>query len=282
MSRAGCWWSVACLAAGNLLGTAALPVQAHDAGVDSRPGVLREVAFDQRMNEPVPLGLVFRDEAGKPVRLGESFASGPVILVPVYYRCPNLCPLVLDGLVRALRGIAFDAGDQFRVVAVSIDPRETPGTAASAKARTLRQYGRPGTADGWHFLTGEEASVQQLTQAIGFRHTFDGATSQFAHATGLVLLTPRGRIFRYMYGIEFSPRDLRLSLVEASGSRLGTPIDQALLFCFRYDPVAGRYNVIVMSVLRLVGLATVGGLGTFIAVMWRRDRRQAVAARRGA
>jgi protein SCO1/2 len=255
------------------------PAEAHDLQADSRPAALREVAFDQRVNEQVPLDLVFRDEAGTPVRLSEYFGTRPVVLVPVYYRCRNLCPLVLDGVVRTLRAVSFDVGNQFNVVTVSFDPRDTREVAAAAKTKYLDQYGRPGAGAGWHFLTGEDGAIRRLTQAVGFHYTYDAATDQFAHASGIVILTPGGRILRYMYGIEFSPRDLRLSLVEASANKLGSIIDQALLFCYHYDPVTGKYSLLVMNVLRLAGVATVAALGTFIIVMGRRERRRVIAAR---
>ncbi len=276
MPAARCHAALPILASLALLSAA--PARAHESRADMRPAALREVAFDQRVNEQVPLDLVFHDEGGRPVRLREYFGTHPVILVPVYYHCQNLCPLVLDGLVRALRAISFTAGAQFRVVAVSFDPHDLPAIAASRKAELLQRYGRPDAAAGWHLLTGGEAAIRQLTSAIGFRYAYDDATEQYGHASGIVILTPRGRIFRTMYGIEFSPRDLRLSLVEASGNTLGSPIDQALLFCYRYDPVTGKYSVIVMNLIRLGGLATVGALGTFIVAMWRRERRRTARA----
>jgi len=254
------------------------PTSAHDERADARPLALRDVAFDQRVNERIPLDPVFRDDEGKPVRLGAYFGQKPAILVPVYCRCRNLCPLVLDGLLRALRAMSFTAGDQFSVLAVSFDPRDVPGVAAAKKAELVQRYGRPRAATGWHFLTGAEPAIRQLTGAIGLRYTFDAATDQYAHAAGIVIVTPQGRIFRYMYGIEFSPRDLRLSLVEASANKIGSFIDQALLFCYHYDPATGKYGVIVMRLVRLAGLATVAALGTFMVVMWRREHRGAGGA----
>ncbi len=236
------------------------------------------MAFDQRVNDQVPLDLVFRDEDGRHVRLGEYFGQRPVILALVYYHCQNLCPLVLDGLIRALRPLAFSAGDQFSVVTVSFDPRDLPAIAAAKKAEVLQRYGRPGAEKGWHFLTGEEATIRRLAGAVGFQYAYDAASDQYAHATGLVVLSPRGTIFRYLYGIEYSPRVLRLSLVEAAENRIGSPIDQVLLFCYHYDPATGRYSLLVMRMVRLAGLATVAALGTFIVVMCRRDRRHAVQA----
>ncbi len=274
-------WAAGSLVVGALVG-AALPALAHQSAADSRPTALRDVAFDQRVNEQLPLDLELRDEAGRPVRLSEYFGRRPVILVPVYYRCRNLCPLVLDGLVRSLRAISLTVGDEFAVLAVSFDSRDLPRIAAAKKAELLRRYARSGAEAGWHLLTGHEAAIQQLTRAIGFRFTDDRATDQYAHAAGIVFLTPRAKIFRYMYGIEFSPRDIRLSLVEASGNAVGSPIDQALLFCYQYDPVTGKYSVVIMNVLRLAALLTVGALGTFIVTMRRREHGRAVAARGGA
>ncbi len=257
---------------------AAAPARAHESRADTRPAALRDVAFDQRVNQQVPLDLALRDEDGRQVRLGDYFGQRPVILALVYHRCQNLCPLALDGLVRALRPLSFSAGDQFSVVAVSFDPRDLPAMAAARKAEVLRRYGRPGAAAGWHFLTGEEAAIRRLAAAVGFQYAYDPATDQYAHATGLVILSPRGTIFRYLYGIEYSPRVLRLSLVEAAENRIGSPIDQVLLFCYHYDPATGRYSLLVMRLVRLAGLATVAGLGTLILVMWRRDRRHAARA----
>lgn len=245
----------------------------HDSQTDTRPAALREVAFDQRVNEQVPLDLVLRDEVGRPVSLGRYFGKKPVILALVYYRCRSLCPLVLDGLVRSLRAVTFDVGNQFDVVVVSFDPRDLPEIAAAEKAKIVQQYGRPGTEQGWHFLTGEEAVIQRLTRSVGFRATYDVAMDQYRHATGIVVMTAQGTLYRYLYGVEYSSRDLRLSLIEASNNRVGTPLDQVLLFCYSYDPATGKYSVLVMNIIRLAGLMTVGALGAFFAVMWRRDRR---------
>lgn len=261
---------------------AAAPARAHDSRADTRPAALREVAFDQRVNEQVPLDLVFRDEERRHVRLGDYFGQKPVILALVYHRCQNLCPLLLDGLIRALRPLSFSAGDQFNVVVMSFDPRDLPAVAAAKKAEVLQRYGRPAAARGWHFLTGEEATIRRLAGAVGFQYAYDAATDQYAHAAGLVILSPQGKIFRYLYGIEYSPRVLRLSLVEASERGIGSPIDQVLLFCYHYDPATGRYSLLVMRLVRLAGLATVAALGTFIVIMWRRDRRNVVQAGRRA
>lgn len=235
---------------------------------------LDKVGFDQRLNEQVPLDLAFHDERGSTIRLGDYFGARPVVLVLAYYQCPNLCTLALTQLVEALRGLAFDVGDQFNVVTVSIDPHETPTLAAAKKAKYLDRYGRPGAEAGWHFLTGEQASIERLAQAIGFRYTYDAEQQQYAHPTGALVLTAGGRISRYFYGIEYSPRDLRLGLVEASENKIGSPIDQVLLRCYHYDPHTGRYDVAIMSLVRLAGVATTLIMGGFVAMMLRRERRR--------
>jgi protein SCO1/2 len=238
----------------------------------SLPEALQNVGFDQKLNEQVPLDLAFRDENGRAVKVGEYFGDKPVILMFMYYECPNLCPVVLDGLVRSLKPLPFTVGREFDVLAVSIDPSEEPRLAAAKKQEYLPRYGRPGAESGWHFLTGEENSIKSLTQAVGFRYAYDRKTHQFAHASGIVILTPQGRISRYFYGIEYAPRDLRLSLIEASSNKIGSPVDQLLLFCYQYDPATGKYTLAIMNVLRLAAIATVGGLSAFVLVMVRRER----------
>jgi protein SCO1 len=238
------------------------------------PGPLRDVGFDQRLDVQVPLDLAFRDETGQFVQLADYFDEKPVILSLVYYECPMLCPLVLNGLLRSLRTLSFNIGEEFTVITLSFNPRETPALAAAKKETYLQGYARPRAETGWHFLTGEESAIQRLTQAVGFRYGYDATADQYAHASGIVVLTPRGKIARYFYGVEYAPRDLRLGLVEASANQIGSPIDQVLLFCYHYDPVTGKYGVLIMNVLRLAGLATVLSLGTFMIVMLRRERRQ--------
>lgn len=252
-----------------------LPLQAQTAGV--LPGPLREVGIVQRVGERVPLDLVFRDETGKAVRLGDyvgALPGRPTILALVYYECPMLCSLVLHGLLASVKALSFRIGDEFNIVTVSFDPRETPSLAAAKKAEYVRRYGRPGADAGWHFLTGEEEAIRRLAQAVGFRYTYDEQTQQYIHASGIMVLTPEGRLARYFYGIEYAPRDVRLGLVEAAANRIGSPIDQVLLFCYHYDPTTGKYGLLIMNVLRLAGLATVVALGTFIVVMVRRERRR--------
>lgn len=241
---------------------------------------LSKIGFDQRLDQSLPLGLAFRDETGRPVRLKDYFSDRPVILVPVYYHCPNLCPLLLRGLADGLKALTFEAGRDFGVVVVSIDPREGPDRAMAAKRTTLAEYGRAGSENGWHFLTGEERSIQPLAQAIGFRYVYDAAHDQYAHASGIVIATAAGMISRYFYGIAFNARDLRLGLVDASADQIGSPIDQILLRCFHYDPKTGKYTFAVLSALRIAGAVTVLVVGGFVGAMTFKERRKRQHARR--
>ena len=240
----------------------------------SMPEPLKAVGYDQRLGEQVPLDLAFRDEAGRPVKLGDLFGHRPVVMVFAYYECPMLCDLVLQGLAGSLRALSFDAGREFDVVVVSIDPKETPKLAAETEAQILKSYGRPGTRDGWHFLTGSQQSILKLTQAAGFRYVYDRERDEFAHAAGVMILTPGGRISRYLYGIEYAPRDVRLALIESADGRIGNLADQILLYCFHYDPVFGKYSAMTMNILRLSAVATVLGLGLLIVLLKRRDRAE--------
>ena len=241
---------------------------------DDRPLALRNVDLEQKLGAQLPLDAGFRDETGRTVKLKDYFGRRPVILAFVYYNCQDLCPLVLDGLVRSMRPLSFDIGDQFDVVTVSFDPRDTPALAAAKKSDYVKQYSRPGAGEGWHFLTGDEKSIQRLTEAVGFRYNYERDQDRFGHATGIVLLTPGGKIARYFYGIEFSPRDLRLGLIEASSNKIASPIDQLLLFCYHYDPATGKYSLLITNLIRLGGVATVIALGSFIVVMLRRERHR--------
>jgi protein SCO1/2 len=240
---------------------------------DGRPAALREVAFDQKLNQQLPLDLPFRDESGKTVKLADYFKQKPVILNFIYYKCRDLCPLLLDGIVRSLRAVSFDVGNQFDVLTVSFDPEDTPGLAAVKKTDLMEKYSRPGAAAGWHFLTGDNASIQTLTQAVGFRYMYDRRSGEFGHATGMILVTPDGRTSRYFYGIDFSPRDVRLGLIEAAAKKIGSPIDQLLLFCYHYDATTGKYTLLVTRVMRMAGAATALVLGGFIALMLLRERK---------
>jgi protein SCO1/2 len=237
------------------------------------PGLFAKVRFDQNLGATLPLDVPLRDERGRAVRLGDYFGRRPVIVNLVYYECPMLCNEVLNALLRSLNALAFDAGKEFAVVTVSIDPGETPALAARKKAAYLGRYGRPGAGDGWHFLTGDEASIRRLAGAVGFHYVYDPRSDQYAHPAGIAIATSEGKIARYFLGISYPARDLRLGLVEAAAGRIGSPMDQILLMCFHYDPRTGRYNVAIMNVIRLLGGLTLAGLGTFLVVMFRRDRR---------
>ena len=235
-----------------------------------RPPGLKNVGIRQNLNQPIPPDLVFQDDRGQSVRLGDYFGQKPIILSLVYYRCPMLCGEVLSGLEHSLRMMKFDVGREFDVVTVSFDPADTPETAARKKAEFLRRYDRPAADRGWHFLVGRQDAIDRLTQAAGFQYEYDPKTRQFAHATAIVLLTPEGRIAQYYYGVEYPPKDLRLGLVEAGKGRIGSVVDQLLLYCYHYDPEKGKYSATVLRVLRLAAVATMLCLGTFIVLMIRR------------
>jgi protein SCO1/2 len=238
------------------------------------PGALQGVGIDQKLDQQIPLHLTFRDEYGRTVPLSTYFQSNkPVILAPVYYRCPMLCTQILTGLESCLKVVTFNAGQDFEVLAVSFDPKDTPEIAAAKKASYLRRYNRPGAANGWHFLTGDEANIKAFTDAIGFHYKYDPKTDQFAHASGVMIATPEGRLSRYFYGVEYSPRDMRLGLVEASRRQIGNPVDAVLLFCFHYDPATGRYGAVAMNLVRFAGAAFALFGGVFLFLVFRRDFR---------
>ena len=237
------------------------------------PGVLGKVAFEQRLNEQLPLDLPFVNEAGERVRLGDYFGRKPVVLAFVYYECPMLCTQVLNGLVRSLRMLSFEMGGDYEVVTVSFDPRETPQLAAAKKAEYGKALGKSGADVGWHFLTGAQDQIDQLAKAVGFRYEFDERTGQYIHAAGIVVLTPTGRLARYFYGIEYSTKDLRLGLIEAANEQIGNPVDQFMLLCFSYDPASGKYTLAVLKTLRLAGGLTVIAIGLYVMVALRRERR---------
>jgi protein SCO1 len=241
----------------------------------AKPGLLSKIGIDQRIGQSIPLDLVFTDESGQQVKLGQYFGKRPVILALVYYECPMLCTQVLNGLVSALGVMKFDVGREFDVVAVSFNPKEGPGLASQKKAAYVERYGRPQSAAGWHFLTGTQESIDRLTHAVGFRYAYDERIGQYAHGAGIELLTPRGVLAKYFYGIEFSARDIRLGLIEASEERIGTPIDDVLLLCYHYDPASGTYGAAVMKMVRLGGIATLVALVSFMLVSLRRDRAAA-------
>jgi protein SCO1/2 len=238
------------------------------------PDILAKVGVDQKLNAQVPLDLAFRDESGRPIRLGDYFGKKPVVLMLVYFECPMLCTQVLNGAVAAMKMLNFTIGDEYDVVTVSFNPRETPALAQSKKTTYVAKYGRPPATTGWHFLTGDEPAIALLASAVGFRYTFDPTTQQYVHTTAIMVLTPQGRVSKYFFGIDYPPKDLRLGLIEASNGKIGNPVDQLLLYCYHYDPHTGKYSMMVLNVLRLAGLATVALIGGFIAVMWSRDRRK--------
>src|SRR5262249_54062712 len=217
--------------------------------------MLENVGIDQQLGEQLPLDLTFRDESGASVRIGDYFGKRPVVLALVYYSCPMLCNQVLNGMTSALDVLSFDIGKEFEVVTVSFDPRETPEVARNKKETYLQWYKRPSAAKGWHFLTGDKPAIDKLTQAAGFHFRFDPATNQFIHASGIMIATPEGKLARYFYGIEYAPKDLRLGLVEASGNKIGNSVDRLLLYCYHYDPAAGKYGAVAMNILRLASVA---------------------------
>jgi protein SCO1/2 len=237
-----------------------------------RPDLLKDVGIDQKLGQQVPLDLMFRDEAGKTVRLSQYFGRKPVILSLVYFNCPMLCTQVLNGQEAAMKGLPMDAGNQFEAVTVSIDPSDRPVLASVKKQMYTGMYGRADAAQGWHFLTGDEAPIKQLANAVGFRYAYDPDSKQFAHASVIMVLTPEGKISKYFYGIEYLPRDLRLGLVEASAQKIGTPVDSILLFCYHYDPQTGKYGLLISRLIQAGGALTVLAIAITMLVLFRRER----------
>jgi protein SCO1/2 len=236
-----------------------------------RPPGLKNVGIQQNLNQQIPPDLVFTDDLGRNVRLGDYFGKKPLILNFVYYGCPMLCGEALSGLESTLRVLKFDLGKEFEVITISFDPKDTPEMAAKKKDQFLRRYNRPGAERGWHFLVGQPAAIDAVTKAAGFQYQYDEKTGQFAHSTAILVLTPKGKIAQYYYGIEYPPKDLRLALVEASENRIGNVMDELLLYCYHYDPEKGKYSATVMRVLRLMGVATMLCLGALLFVLIRRS-----------
>jgi protein SCO1/2 len=253
------------LATALLLG--ALPAAAQQ----GRPAALSDVGFDQKLGAALPLELPLRDESGRDVRLGDYFGKRPVVLSFVYYKCPMLCTLSLNGLASALGVLSFEPGKDFEIVTVSFDPKDTPSDAAAKKKIYLDRYKHAGASEGWHFLTGRGEDLKRLTDATGFRYAWDDLTQQFAHPAGIMVATPEGRLSRYLFGIEYAPRDLRLALVESASEKIGNPSDVVALFCFQYDPARGRYGVAIMRMVRIAGILTVLGLAGAILFMLRHE-----------
>jgi protein SCO1/2 len=252
------------------------------APANSRPPRLENVGIEQHLNAQVPPDLTFRDDAGKTVKLGDYFGHKPLILNLVYYNCTMLCGEALAGLASAMRLVKFDVGNEFDVVTVSFDPRETPEMAAAKKVDYVKRYGRANAAAGWHFLTGQPDSINALTKVVGFQYQYDPKSNQYAHATAIMVLTPQGRISRYFYGVDFPPKDLRMGLVEASQGKIGNAVDAVLLYCYHYDPETGKYGAMVANILRLAAAATILIMGGFLFILWRLDlsvtRKRAKAA----
>jgi protein SCO1 len=238
------------------------------------PPILNNVRYEQKLDSQVPLNLSFRDESGKPVRLGDYFAGKPVVLILAYYRCPMLCSQVLAGATHAFRQLPFQIGQQFNVLTVSFDPRETPALAAASKQTYIASYGQPQAAEGWHFLTGQQPEITALTQAVGFHYAWDTQTQQYAHATGIVVLTPSGKVAQYFYGIDYPAQDLRLALVQSSQERIGSLRDEVLLFCSHYDPNSGRYTAIMGRVLQIAGAFTLLILGGVLFMLFYLDKKK--------
>jgi protein SCO1 len=246
--------------------------------VNQRPPNLQFVGIEQHLNAEVPADLEFTDETGKSIKLGDYFGHGrPVILDLGYYTCPMLCGQILEGLVGSMKALTFNLGQDFDVVTVSFNPRETTEMAADKKRDMMKRYGRANTAQGWHFLTGQADQIEALTKAIGYQFQFDPKTEQYAHAAAIVMLTPDRHISGYFYGVEYSPKDLRFGLVQASQNKIGNLGDQVLLYCYHYDPRTGKYGAVISNILKLSGLATVLFLGAFVFIMFRADRRAAQA-----
>jgi protein SCO1 len=266
------WYAVA--SAQPMAGSPA-PGMRQESGTPSAslPQPLREIGFDQNLDQHIPLDTTFRDESGQTVQLARYFGRRPVVMLFAYYDCPMLCTQVISGLASALNVLSLKPGQDFEIVTVSFDPRDTPASASAKKAHFIERYRKPGASDAWHFLTGDQPSIDRLTKAAGFRYVWDDATRQFAHPSGVIVLTPDGRLARYLFGIEYGPRDLRFGIIEASEGRVGNPADALILYCYHYDPMTGRYGLVIMRVIRIAGVLTVLGMAAFIIAMTRRERR---------
>jgi protein SCO1/2 len=259
---------------------ALLFISASPAFAQETPGSIGErVGFDQRLGEQVPLGAAFRDEAGRSVTLGQYFGKRPVILTLAYYNCPLLCTQVLNSVARGLKPLSIGIGKDFDVVTVSIDPTEQPALASAKKTAYLGRYDRPGpeSAAGWHFLTGDAPAIEALAKSVGFRYSYNPRTKLYAHAAGIVILSPSGRISRYFYGLDYPPKDIQHSLKEASSEKVGLPISRVLLLCYDYDAATGKYTLSILRVLRLAAIATALGVATFMAIMFWRERRESTS-----
>lgn len=254
-------------------------LSAQEMTSNARPDILDGIGIDQKLNEQVPLDLKFRNEAGQEVTLQDYFGDKPVVLSLVYYECPMLCTMILNGLVRAVKVLDFNIGDEYEIVTVSFDAKETPQMAAAKKKSYIAEYAREGAEDGWHFLTGDQEAISRLTKSVGFNYTYDAERDEYVHASGIMILTPDGKISRYAYGIEYAPRDLKLGIMAASEEKIGSPVDQVLLYCYHYDPTTGKYGVAIMRIIRIVGLLTVLAIVGFIGLSIYREKRSRVRLR---
>lgn len=237
------------------------------------PQVLKQVGIEQKLNAQLPLETKFLDENGQEVELKQYFGKKPVIIALVYYECPMLCNEVLNGLVASIKPLSFEAGKEFEVVAISFNPNEKPDLAKAKKESYLARYNHPGTENGWHFLTGSQSSIENVANAIGYHYQWDESSKQYAHAGGIMMATPDGRMSRYFYGIEYAPKELRLGLIESANNKIGNPVDQLMLYCYHYDPSTGKYGLVIMKVMRLGGVITLFGMALMLIILWRRGKK---------
>ena len=251
----------------------------YDPSVDTTvglPDALKKIGIEQKLGEMLPPDAILKDESGASVRLGDYFGKRPVIIAFVYYECPMLCNQVLNGLTGSLKGMSLEAGKDFDVVAISFDARENekPDLAKNKKASYMERYGKPGTESGWHFLTGTQEELDKVTNAAGFSYKWDERSNQFAHAGGIMVTTPEGKLSRYMYGIDYSPKDLKFGIMESSTNKIGSTTEQLLLYCYHYDPSTGKYGLAILRVMRLGGIATILAMGLMGFVFWRRNKKK--------
>lgn len=239
-----------------------------------RPNALSGVTIEQKLNSQLPLNATFRDEYGNTVKLGKYFGKRPVVLALVYYQCPMLCTQILNGMTRAARVLTFTPGKDYDIVVISFDAREKPAQAMAKKEVYMKDYGHPETANGWHFLTGDPDSIKRVTDAVGFKYKWDVYTAMFAHASAIYILTPDGKLSKYFYGIDYSPKDMRFALIQASKNKIGTTVDQILLFCYHFDPHSAKYEFLAMGILRAAGAATLLLLGGFVLISIRKDKQK--------
>ena len=237
------------------------------------PQVLKQVGIEQKLNAQLPLDAKFLDENGAEVKLGQYFGKKPVVIALVYYECPMLCNEVLNGLVAGVKPLSFDAGKEFEVVAISFNPNEKPDLARAKKESYLARYNHPGTENGWHFLTGSQESIESVANAVGYHYQWDEASKQYAHAGGIMMATPDGKMSRYFYGIEYAPKELRLGLIESANNKIGNPVDQLMLYCYHYDPATGKYGFMIMKAMRLGGVVTLIAMAVMLVFLWRRSKK---------